>query len=165
MNIKKTLFFIPFLFTSLYAGTSYTINYTHNTVKDNSTGLTWNRCTLLKNNIINDDGNCNGLTETDRYNWNEAISACNKLSSDRYRGYDNWRLPNIRELHSIVTYYFSTFPAITAKAFPNTKDDHYWTSTTAKKDNTLAWRVDFNLGTVLYGDKNDKKYVRCVAGP
>jgi len=54
------------------------------TITDNATGLTW---------MQNDNGN--GVL------WGDALAYCDSLS---FAGADDWRLPNIKELHSIIDY-------------------------------------------------------------
>jgi hypothetical protein len=67
---------------------SYGVNdYVDNgdgTVSDSATGLTWAQ---------GDNG--------EPYDWEGALNYCNDLSLG---GSDDWRLPNIKELHSIIDY-------------------------------------------------------------
>ena len=96
-------------------------------------------------------------------NWLAAIAACEGKS---YAGYTDWRLPNVRELMSIVDYNnFS--PTIDPIYFPGTRvTNPYWSSTTHAPDVTYAWFVDFSNGTVYTRQKtNTSCYVRCVRGP
>lgn len=69
-------------------------------VRDNATGLLWTRCSLSDNNIPIYDFECKGNRK--KYTWDEAISACENLV---YEGRSDWRLPNIKELQSIVYYH------------------------------------------------------------
>lgn len=41
------------------------------------------------------------IDDGDRQNWCEALAYCENLT---FAGHDDWRLPNIRELQSIVDY-------------------------------------------------------------
>lgn len=62
------------------------------TITDNATGLMWQQA---------DDGNT--------YNWQEAL----KYAEDsELAGHADWRLPNTKELQSIVNYDATSFPAI-----------------------------------------------------
>lgn len=112
------------------------------TITDNKTGLMWQK---------QDDA----ATKT----WEQALSYCEGLSLD---GYTNWRLPNVKELSSIVddTRYG---PAINTVYFPNTQSSYYWSSTSdAYSTPTFAWRVNFNTGDVDGYYKTDLYYVRCL---
>jgi hypothetical protein len=62
------------------------------TVTDNSTGLMWQQA---------DDGNT--------YNWKDALAYA---YSSELAGYTDWRLPNTKEIESIVDYDATSFPAI-----------------------------------------------------
>lgn len=116
---------------------------------DNVSGLTW---------ITNPrtDAAMGGL-----YTWTAAAAAC---EGKTYAGYSDWRLPNVRELMSIVDYSKDTGPAINAAAFPGTRTSTYWSSTTYMQNATLAWRVNFLDGGVNVDLKTLGSYVRCVRG-
>lgn len=89
-------------------------NFTDNgdgTVTDNATGLMWQQV---------DNGNT--------YDWPAALAYA---SESEVAGYSDWRLPNTKELQSIVDYEKTTFPAIDETFFSCTDDDSwFWTSTT-----------------------------------
>jgi len=134
-------------------------NFTNNgdgTVRDNTTGLMWQR------------------GEGGEMTWQSALSYCKGLSLG---GYADWRLPNIKELESI-TADTRDAPAINTAFFPTRTSSSYWSSTTT---NALypysAWSVYFGLGNFLQGfdDKHkessffgpawaDSCYVRCARG-
>jgi len=93
------------------------------------------------------------------YTWTNAIAACEGAS---YAGYLDWRLPNVRELLSIVNYQ-NMSPAINTSAFPGTRSNYYWTSTTYVSSSASVWGVDFLAGVVSIGSsKTGTSYVRCV---
>ncbi len=96
--------------------------------------------------------------------WSTAITNCNQLVFDKYAGYDDWRLPNIKELQSIVDYGVRPPPAIDKTIFPNTSVGTYWSSTTCADSPGKAWYVD-GQGTVGSTDKsNNNLFVRPVRG-
>ena len=82
-SIANTMYF-----RMVRGNTAYGINdFVDNedgTVTDNATGLMWQQ---------SDDGNT--------YDWEEAMSYCENLN---LAGYSDWRLPNVKELQSIVDY-------------------------------------------------------------
>ena len=97
--------------------------------------------------------------ETVERTWVEAISYCESLTLE---GNIDWRLPNIKELLSIVDYSTSN-PAISS-VFQNTIISYpfrYWSSTT--HDGTeYARSVLFYYGYTVGHSKSLSNYVRCV---
>lgn len=117
---------------------------------DNRTGLMWitNRGT---------DAAMGGS-----YTWLNALIACESKS---YAGFSDWRVPNMRELMTILDYSTTTAPLIDTTAFLGAISDYNWTSTTDAMSTTYAWSVSFNNG---YGSsvnlKTNTLAVRCVRG-
>jgi hypothetical protein len=117
------------------------INNGDGTVTDISTGLMWQQETA--GTMV----------------WGPAITYCEDLS---LAGYDDWRLPNINELQSLVDY-SKTSPAIDTSLFPDTVCSNYWSSTTDAYIH-YVWRVDFNYGYIFNDDKSRSYDVRAVRG-
>ncbi len=136
------------------SNTSYGVNnFTDNgdnTITDNATGLMWSK---------NDSGS--GL------NWEDALAWVSTKNASDYLGYSDWRMPNAKELQSILDYTRS--PATSSSAaidllFNATKitneadqDDYpyYWTSTTHLKYNgSVGSGVYISFGRAIgdYGD-------------
>ncbi len=115
------------------------------TVTDHSTGLTWQQ---------SDDN----TPKT----WEQALGYCENLTLPVSPLQNDWRLPNIKELHSI-TAQDTTLPAINL-LFTGADSIRYWSSTTRQSTNAEAWAADFNLGSVTSGAKTDSYLVRCVRG-
>jgi len=96
--------------------------------------------------------------------WEDAIDYCEALSLDG----GGWRLPNIKELISIVDD-GKSFPAIN-NTFELIDSTVYWSSTSySHASNYMAWYVNFKRGSVNYATKNSnppisKPPVRCVRG-
>jgi len=109
------------------------------TVTDNRTGLMWQKKTALGT-----------------YMWQEALKYCENLS---LAGHDDWRLPNVRELQSIVDYgrrnpsIDPVFGAVSS---------FYWSSSTYVHYPPYAWIVSFHYGYVGGHDKTFGHYVRAV---
>jgi hypothetical protein len=140
-------------FTRCVRGANTTSSFTDNgdnTTTDTKTRLVWQKST-------------SGSEMT----WEEALSSCEALT---LASQSDWRLPNIKELFSIVdTSEYN--PAIDETYFPATQSADYWSSTTWRTTTTQAWRVDFKGGqqytrhkTDVHANQTADKYVRCVRG-
>lgn len=112
------------------------------TVTHKRTGLTWMRCSLGQSW----DGEfCAGKTKV--YLWQQALQAAPDVNAaGGYAGHADWRLPNIKELDSIVeTQCFE--PSINLTVFPATPSDRFWSSTlSTSQERGYAWFVRFNDG-------------------
>jgi len=95
--------------------------------------------------------------ETVEKTWVEAISYCEALTLG---GNDDWRLPNKKELLSIVDY--NTYNPAISSVFQNTTSSDYWSSTTYASSTSNAWGVNFYYGGTRNGYKRYSKDVRCV---
>jgi hypothetical protein len=69
--------------------------------------------------------------------WWQALDYCESLS---FVGHDDWRLPNVRELQSIVDYGRSE-PAI-SPVF-GAWSSQYWSSTSNALNHSDSWVVDY----------------------
>jgi hypothetical protein len=118
------------------------------TVTDHCTGLMWQRDTA----DVNEDGQS---TDRDFVTWCGALAYCEGLS---FAGHDDWRLPNVRELQSILDYGRlspSIDPVFRALRY-------YWSSTSTPGDPAHPWVVDFGVGRFELGDGENYSYVRAV---
>jgi murein DD-endopeptidase MepM/ murein hydrolase activator NlpD len=111
------------------------------TITDMTTGLMWQQ------------------TETEAMTWEKALAYCQMLNLG---GYGDWRLPNIRELLSLVDE-SRIQPAISTTFFSGCRPSIYWSSTTQTEHPAFAWYVDFKEGSVPSGTyKGRSHYVRAV---
>jgi len=95
-------------------------------VTDNLTGLTWPKVP-------------NG-TEI----WQAALDYANGLS---LCGYTDWRLPNRKELRSLINYgQYSTDVWLNSQGFDNVFAGYHWSSTTMADSVAYAWIVDMYGG-------------------
>ena len=113
-----------------------------NIVPDSVTGLQWQDDTT-------------GSTMT----WRAAIDRCEGLTLDSHT---DWRLPNLRELTSIVDDTKNDPSINNTTAFEHTASNTYWSSTTYAGHTSHAWRVYFNSGNQGHSNKSYSLYVRCV---
>ena len=114
-----------------------------NIVSDSKTGLQWQD---------------NNETNSTTYNWQEAIDYCEALSLDSY---DDWRLPNINELKTLLDRSKGD-PAIVDGFEYVVSSSLYWSSTSFVGNEHHAWLVLFDYGNVTGYFKNRNYYVRCV---
>ncbi len=113
-------------------------------VIDKTTGLMW------QDNID---------TKTIRKNRKDAKQYCRRLF---FAGYDDWYLPRVKELKSIVDE--TRFNPAIRKGFKNIIPSHYWTSSPNLSDIVIAINVDFKSGQTYNNTRKGKAYVRCVRG-
>ena len=90
----------------------------------------------------------------------ETAAAIAELNRIKYAGHDNWREPSRSELLTIVDLKRRS-PAINP-IFKNTKSAWYRTSTSVAGYPSYVWCVDFDDGSVLNSNKDNKYYVRPV---
>jgi len=111
------------------------------TVTDNSTGLMWAQCSEGQSGTGCATGSVTNMV------WADALTAAR---NSRLGGYSDWRLPNAKELQSIVDY--SVYgPSIDRANFPNTPSSFVWSSSPAAGYSDGAWYVNFGNGAVGYG--------------
>lgn len=89
---------------------------------------------------------------TNRLNWTNAVIYCENLDGTEGRGgYTDWRMPNIRELSSLIDF-GRTNPALPAGhpfvqiQLTGLNNTNYWTS--SAKVEGLRWTVSFHRGGV-----------------
>ncbi|NOR58400.1 MAG: DUF1566 domain-containing protein [Sulfurimonas sp.] len=114
-------------------------------VIDKSRGLMWQDS--IDNKII-------------KKNRKDAKQYCRRLV---FAGYDDWYLPNIKELKSILDK-DRRDPAI-RKEFKNTKSYHYWSSSPNLSANIInVLNIDFKNGQSYKTNRRGRCHVRCVRG-
>ena len=135
-----------------WVGTRFTPTDAGKTVTDNATGLIWVKDPSTLGGVWGKKGE-------PLYTWSDAITNCEALE---YAGKDDWRLPNIKELMSIVDYGRSgpaIDPVFTSQSY------NYWSSTAPAGTADYVWTVNFTYGNVFNINKDDGYcYVRPVRG-
>lgn len=89
--------------------------------------------------------------------YDDAINYCNKITLS---GYDDWRLPTIGELKSIVDY--NKYDPAIIDGFNNVVAGFYWSSSPDVSDSSAAWYVYFNGGYDAWDFRSNSFLVRCV---
>jgi hypothetical protein len=144
------------------------------TITDIRTGLMWEK--------KSDDG---GLHDKDNFYWWSGngdqetvwdwLADVNAEGGSGFAGHDDWRVPNVKELLSIVNY--QNTPLAVSPAFDNncgpgatvitgscTFLSVYWSSTTWAVSTGSAFGVNFNLGEAFPFSKPNTNRVRAVRG-
>ena len=112
---------------------------------DSKTSLTWQD---------------NSDTKDAKRDWNEAVLFCKELS---LAGFDDWRLPIVKELESIIE--ISKHETNENDGFQNIgTDGYYWSGSAHDERKEFAWMMNFTRGYEYINYKTYKRYVRCVRG-
>ncbi len=99
-------------------------------------------------------------TKTIKKNRKDAKQYCRRLV---FAGYDDWYLPKIKQLKSIVDNKKHN-PAI-RDGFQNTQAYHYWSSSPNLSANIVnVLNIDFKNGQKYSTNRRGRCYVRCVRG-
>jgi len=123
-----------------------------------------------------------------RMDWDDAINYCKNLNEG---GHNDWRLPNIDELRSLIQNHSGTQTGgscpisekagkLSGRDWINDCDSRngsnfsklgdtgwFWSSSTLSDGTSYAWHVNFNDGSVYDSSKSSsnkaqQRYVRCV---
>jgi len=129
------------------------IDNANGTVQDNLTGLIW-----LKNAY------CFG-TRT----WDNALADCAALASGSCGLTDgssagDWRLPNIKELQSLVDFNYSSPALPSGHPFTNAMVMNYWSATSRVDGTNRAWILYTYTGEVTHNSKANTYAVWPVRG-
>jgi hypothetical protein len=119
------------------------------TVLDAVTGLSWMR-----------DAGIGEFPNT----WQEALDFVAQLNRERALGQTDWRLPNRRELRSLISHQTCKPALPQPHPFQNLFQGWYWSSTTAVISPAHAWYVDMAGGRMFYGGKDQSFMVWPVRG-
>lgn len=138
--------------------TSDFIDHGDGTVTHKSTGLMWMKCPLGQWGANCSAGSAN------TFSWKEALEAADNST---FAGYSDWRLPNIKELFSIVEDRCRE-PSINMEVFPTTEYAEYsttfWSSSpdVYTDDWSYVWVVWFFGGYVSFNVPSLSAQVRLV---
>jgi len=107
------------------------------TITDNLTGLMW---------VKSPDSTAS--------TWSAAITYCDSLT---LAGHTDWRLPNVKELESLINADVpNTVTWLNTQGFTNVQVYDYWSSSTYAYDTYYAWVADMWTGTMDYNDRGSR---------
>lgn len=122
-------------------------NNNDGTINDNATGLMWS---AKDSGWINDDGSTRDESDSNYgygRNWVDTLAWVEDMNEIEYLGYSDWRLPDIKELQSIVEYEKTVLPALDDSYFDLSHEDCYvWSSTTCGDFKEMADYIAFGRG-------------------
>ena len=123
--------------------TSSWVLHSNGTAVDRQTGLMWKRC--REGQSLDSAGSCTGIVA--QVTWQQALQTAR---TSQFAGYSDWRLPNIKELRSIIEDRCNS-PALNITVFPITGYFNVvWSSTPDIRISTPdidAWMIQ-----IIYGD-------------
>lgn len=119
-------------------------------VADNLTGLLWASDPTLSTPCSQ------GTTTT---TWQGALDYVACLNANNYLSHSDWRLPNRKELRSLVNYgQANTAIGLNTQGFANVQAVYYWSSTTYAGNTSNAWSVDMGGGAVTADPKSGSDF-------
>ncbi|MBK6613262.1 IPTL-CTERM sorting domain-containing protein [Ottowia sp.] len=129
------------------------------TVTDDATGLVWDRCTYgLTGDTCSAGAAFSG-------SWTAALAQARQANVDAYKRFSDWRVPNVKELESLVKINAHS-PALDTAAFPpgTQQSEIFWSSTTAARGPGGVLGVNFFDGSIFTYGKTFNNHVRLVRG-
>jgi len=124
------------------------------TVTDLNTGLVWEQ--------ITGDGSIHDMNNF--YTWQEALTVhVATLNAMNFAGHSDWRLPNVKELMSILNYEQAN-PAVSSIFGPVPIYSDCWSSTVWAFSPNFALAVDLFDGSVQGMANNNRFCARAVRG-
>lgn len=131
------------------------------TVTDMRTGLMWKQCAEGLSGAACQTGSPQSFT------WGNALL---HAEASTFASYTDWRLPNVKELSSLVED-CRMRPAINTNLFPNTPSftPGFWSGSPTAGISNYSWTVDFYVGHNhfywrSYNNPRDPIHVRLVRG-
>ncbi len=109
---------------------------------DDRTGLTWQD---------------NRFVDSERVTYTQAEKLCKEL---RLGKHDDWRIPTIKELISIIDY--KKYDPAILDGFSIAESNYYWSSTQYMGDPDKVWGIDFKDGATDANGKAYDRHIRCV---
>lgn len=136
------------------------IDHFNGTVTHVATGLVWKKCSegQVWSSV---DNSCSASGDATSMDWPAALLLADGHS---FAGRDDWRLPNINELRSLVER-CRIAPAINDALFPQTPAlAGYWSSSPKVGAPTTTWFLESTGGQTAWVDRDAQLKVRLLRG-
>jgi hypothetical protein len=118
-------------------------------IQDELTGLAWPR---------------KGVSFAFALRWAEALDHVRDLNREGFLGFSDWRLPNRRELRSLISHGRSRPALPRDHPFTHMQQTWYWTSTSSAMYPAHAWAVHLAGGRMFWNRKDQISMVWPVRG-
>lgn len=116
-------------------------DYGNGMVMDTKTRLIWQKCSMGQ---AYSGGACVG--DAASYSWDQAISITESANESSMLGYNDWRIPNAKELLSLSDFSCDS-PSINEMVFPMTPAaGRYWSSTPVASLSNRIWIANLSTG-------------------
>ncbi len=151
--------------SSIVATTGHLVGKTDGTVVDSKNKLMWKRCPEGYS-YASSNNTCSKTGAVD-YSWTNALARPAAVNLNGFPSgtglpnYKTWRLPNIKELHSIVEEKCFN-PAINLTAFPAISDVVSFWSNSPSVNSGFSWYVDLVYGDMIENARSELYGVRLV---
>ncbi|MBT4520561.1 MAG: DUF1566 domain-containing protein [Halieaceae bacterium] len=132
--------------------TAHFTDHGNGTVTHDTTGLMWAKC------VQGASGSDCTTGSVSKHTWQQALDTA---AASTLAAYADWRLPNMKELRSIVEEQCDA-TTINLAIFPNARSSHYWSASPYARFTGVAWFVDFYSGISFFTDHGSSKYIRLV---
>lgn len=119
------------------------------TVQDRLTGLIWTK---------------DAAESMFPLTWAESLDLVRRMNRVETFGFSDWRLPNRRELFSLLSHKMTNPALPEGHPFDNVFSGYYWSSTTMARLSAEAWYVNIGKGRVYTGMKHGSAMVWPVRG-
>jgi hypothetical protein len=134
------------------------------TVTDKESKLMWLHCSAGQAWVPESrsgSGRCSG--EVDRLSWAAAQSLASELNRRGSFFFNDWRVPQLREL-ATITERDCADPRVNLAVFPGTEAGGYWTATSrpGTRDDSHAYALSFGAEGIAYRPKDEVHRVRLV---
>lgn len=128
------------------------VTHDDGTVTDIATGLMWAQC------VAGVEGVECGSGSPAPMDWASALEFAQNSTLAQH---NDWRLPNSKELFSLIDFN-RVEPAINLNIFPSTTVDYTWTSSPMIEFSQDSWFINFKTGLNWFKGRSDQMLVRLV---